>query len=308
MLNVTIRQLNVFSAVARHLSFARAAEELHLSAPAVSMQIKQLEAQVRLPLFERSSSAVSLTLTGEYFLVHVRRMLGALKEGENLVNRLRKVQTGVLQLGMLTTAKYFVPYLLAEFLRDHPGVQPRLIEGNRLELAEALHNNELDIAIMGRPPKELDTVAEGFAPHPHGFVVAADHRLAQRQEVAVSDLAAESVLIREPGSGTRQTMEILFREWHIAPPVRLQLSNNDSVKQSVMAGLGLAFVSLHTVADELKSGRLVMLPLDTMPLMRQWHVVRLSQRILSPAAETFRHFILESGAEFLQHHYRSLVR
>ena len=307
MLNVTIRQLNVFAAVARHLSFARAAAELHLTASAVSMQIKQLEAQVRLPLFDRSSSAVSLTLPGEYFLVHVRRMLGALNEAENLVNRLRKVKTGVLQLGMLTTAKYFVPYLLAEFLKDHPGVQPRLIEGNRLELAEALHNNELDIAIMGRPPKELDTVAEGFAPHPHGFVVAADHRLAKLQEIGVSDLAAESVIIREPGSGTRQTMEILFREWHIAPPIRMQLSNNDSVKQSVMAGLGLAFVSLHTVADELKSGRLVMLPLDEMPLMRQWHVVRLSQRVLSPAAETFRHFILESGAEFLQSHYGSLV-
>jgi DNA-binding transcriptional LysR family regulator len=307
MLNVTIRQLHVFAAVARHLSFARAAEELHLTAPAVSMQIKQLEAQVRLPLFDRSSSAVSLTLTGEYFLVHVRRMLGALNEAENLVNRLRKVKTGVLQLGMLTTAKYFVPYLLAEFLKDHPGVQPRLIEGNRLELAEALHNNELDIAIMGRPPKELDTVAEGFAPHPHGFVVAADHRLAKLQEIAVSDLAAESVIIREPGSGTRQTMEILFREWHLAPPVRMQLSNNDSVKQAVMAGLGLAFVSLHTVADELKSGRLVMLPLDEMPLMRQWHVVRLSQRVLSPAAETFRHFILESGAEFLRSHYGGLL-
>ena len=307
MLNVTIRQRAVFAAVARHLSFARAAEELHLTAPAVSMQIKQLEGQVRLPLFERNSSAVSLTLTGEYFLVHARRMLGALRDADNLVSRLRKVQTGMLQLGMLTTAKYFVPYLLAEFLKDHPGVQPRLVEGNRLEISEALHNNELDLAIMGRPPKELDTVAEGFAPHPHGFVVSADHRLAHLPEITVSDLAGESVIIREPGSGTRQTMEMLFREWHIAPPVRMQLSNTESVKQAVMANLGLAFVSLHTVAEELKSGRLVMLSLDEMPLMRQWHIVRLTQRVLSPAAETFRHFILESGAQFLQAHYAALA-
>ena len=178
--------------------------------------------------------------------------------------------------------------------------------GHRLQLADALHHNELDLAIMGRPPKELDTVAEGFAPHPHGFVVAAAHPLARSPEIAVSDLARESFIIREPGSGTRQTMEILLRDWKIAPPVRMQLASNDSVKQAVLANLGISFMSLHTVADELQSGRLVTLPLDEMPLMRQWHVVRLSQRVLSPAAETFRHFILESGADFLQGHYAAL--
>ena len=308
MLNVTIRQLAVFTAVARHLSFARAAEELHLTAPAVSMQIKQLEAQVRLPLFERSSSSVSLTLTGEYFLVHAKRMLSALRDAENLVSRLRRVETGVLQLGMLSLAKYFVPHLLAAFLKDHPGVQPRLVEGTRLELAEALHNNELDLAIMGRPPKELDTVAEGFAPHPLGFVVCPEHRLAQLREVGTTDLAPESVIIREPGSGTRQMMEILFRDWHIAPPVRMQLTNNELVKQAVIANLGFTFMSLHTVAEELQSGRLVALPLDEMPLLRQWHVVRMSQRVLSPAAETFRHFVLENGAQFLDKHYAGLKK
>jgi LysR family transcriptional regulator, low CO2-responsive transcriptional regulator len=307
MLHITIRQLSVFAAVARHMSFARAAEELHLTAPAVSMQIKQLEGAVRLPLFERSSSAVSLTLTGEYLLVHVRRILSALNEAENLIGRLRKVQTGVLQLGMLTTAKYFVPYLLAAFLKEHPGVQPRLIEGNRQELADALHHNELDIAIMGRPPKEMDTIAEAFAPHPHGFVAAAAHHFAQSREIAVAELAREPFIIRESGSGTRQTMEGLFREWHITPPVMMQMSNNDSIKQAVLANLGITFMSLHTIADELHSGRLVALGIDEMPLMRQWHVVRLSQRVLSPAAETFRHFVLESGEGFLQAHFAAIA-
>jgi DNA-binding transcriptional LysR family regulator len=303
MLHVTVRQLTVFAAVARHLSFARAAEELHLTAPAVSMQIKQLENTVRLPLFERSSSAVSLTLTGEYFLVHVRRVLGALRDAENLVERLRKVKTGVLQLGMLTTAKYFVPYLLAAFMKEHPGVQPKLIEGNRQDLADALHHNELDIAIMGRPPRELDTVAEAFAPHPQGIVASSLHPLAQSREIAIPELAREPFIIRESGSGTRLTMEALFREWHISPPILMQMTSNDSIKQAVLAGLGIAFMSLHTVADELHSGRLVALQIDQMPLMRQWHVVRLSQRVLSPAAEAFRHFILESGADFLRQHF-----
>ncbi len=303
MLHVTFRQLTVFSTVARHLSFARAAEELHLTAPAVSMQIKQLEIAVRLPLFERSSSAVSLTLTGEYFLVHVRRVLSALRDADNLVERLRQVKTGVLLLGMLTTAKYFVPHLLAAFMQEHPGVQPKLIEGNRQELADALRHNELDIAIMGRPPRELDTVAEGFASHPQGIVVSARHPLASSGEIAIAQLAREPFIIRESGSGTRQTMEALFREWHISPPILMQMVSNDSIKQAVLANLGIAFMSLHTVADELQSGKLVALQMDQMPLLRQWHVVRLSQRVLSPAAEAFRHFILESGTDFLQKHF-----
>lgn len=303
MLHVTLRQLQVFVAVARRLSFVRAAEDLHLTAPAVSMQIKQLESAVRLPLFDRSSSAVSLTLTGEYFLVHVQRMLGALREAENVISKLRRVQTGALQLGMLTTAKYFVPHLLAAFMKEHPGVQPRLVEGNRQELVDALHRNELDLAIMGRPPKELDTRAESFAPHPLGIIAAPEHPLAHAPEVAVSELPREPFIIREAGSGTRMTMEALFREWRIAPPILMQMTSNESIKQAVIANLGIAFLSLHTAMDELGSGRLVALKIDELPLIREWRIVHLSARVLSPAAETFRHFVLESGAEFLRQHF-----
>src|SRR5690606_196723 len=140
-------------------------------------------------------------------------------------------------LGMLTTAKYFVPHLLAAFMKEHPGVQPRLAEGNRQELVDALHRNELDLAIMGRPPKELDTRAEVFAQHPLSVVTSADHPLAQAAGIAVSELAREPFIIREPGSGTRQTMEALFREWRIMPPVLMQMSSNESIKQAVIANL-----------------------------------------------------------------------
>jgi DNA-binding transcriptional LysR family regulator len=306
MLHVTVRQLQVFAAVARHLSFARAAQELHLTAPAVSMQIKQLESAVRLPLFERNSGDVSLTLTGEYFLVYAQRMLGALREADNLVSKLRRVETGTLHLGMLTTAKYFVPHLLGAFLEDHPGLQLRLVEGNRQELVDAMHRNELDLAIMGRPPKELDTRAEPFAQHPLAIIASVRHPLANVAEVPRAELAREPFIIREPGSGLRLTMEALFREWHIMPPTRMQMASNESIKQAVMANLGIAFMSLHTVADELHSGRLVMLRVDELPLLRQWNLVHLSARVLSPAADTFRHFVLENAAAFLQRHFASL--
>lgn len=306
MLPVTLRQLQVFASVARHLSFARASEELHLTAPAVSMQIKQLESAIGLPLFDRSGSAVTLTLTGEYFLVHVQRVLGNMREAENLIARLRKVQTGVLHLGMLTTAKYFVPHLLAGFMKEHPGVQPRLVEGNRVELVDALHHNELDVAIMGRPPKELDTRAEPFAIHPLGVIAAATHPLAQREEVQVDALAREPFIIREEGSGSRMTMEALFREWRITPPVLMQMSSNESIKQAVMAGLGIAFISLHTVSEELRSGKLVSLRVDELPLLRQWQLVRLNARVMSPVAEAFRHYVLEQGEAFVAEWFRGI--
>ncbi len=290
MLHVTMRQLRIFAMVARHLSFVRAAEELHLTAPAVSMQIKQLESAIGLPLFDRGAGGVSLTLTGEYFLVHAQRMLGTLKEATDLVAKLRKVETGRLHLGMLTTAKYFLPHLLAPFLAEHPGVEVRLIEGNRQALVDALHRNELDLAVMGRPPKELDTREEPFAQHPLGVVASARHPLAALAEVSADQLAREPFIIREMGSGTRLVMEACFHELRISPPIIMQLSSNETIKQAVIANLGLSFLSLHVACDELRSGRIVALPVDTLPVLRQWHLVRLSSRVLSPAAEALRYY------------------
>lgn len=303
MLHVTMRQLRIFAMVARHLSFARAAEELHLTAPAVSMQIKQLESAVGLPLFDRGAGGVSLTLTGEYFLVHALRMLGTLKEATDLVAKLRKVETGRLHLGMLTTAKYFLPHLLAPFLAEHPGVEVRLIEGNRQTLVDALHRNELDLAVMGRPPKELDTREEPFAQHPLGVVASARHPLAALTEVSAAQLAREPFIIRETGSGTRLVMEACFRDLGISPPVIMQMSSNETIKQAVIANLGLSFLSLHAASDELRSGRIVALPVETFPVLRQWHVVRLSSRVLSPAAEAFRYYVVERGESFLHEHF-----
>ncbi|MEQ1437770.1 LysR family transcriptional regulator [Fontimonas sp. SYSU GA230001] len=299
MLHVTIRQLQVFATVARHLSFARAAEALHLTPPAVSMQIRQLESQLGLQVFDRSGANVSLTTAGEYLLVHARRMLGSLKDAENLVARLRRVEAGRVQVGMLGTAKYFLPQLLAGFLKEHPAVELVLIEGNRQQLVELLHRNELDLAIMGRPPRELDTRAEPFGVHPLGIVASPEHRLAQVEQVEPAQLADQPFIVRESGSGTRMVMEEYFSHWHLSPPVVMRLNSNETIKQAVMADLGLGFLSLHTTATEQRLGTLRLLPVEGLPALRHWHVAHIRARTLSPASEALRYYILEQGQGFL---------
>ena len=166
MKNATFRQLRVFSEVARHLSFSKAAQALHLTPPAITMQVKELEGHVGMPLFERSGRQVALTTAGEYMLVFARRMLATLKDAEDTAARLQRLEVGTLTIGMVSTAKYFLPRLLAEFRREHSGIEVKLAVGNREQLVRMLQANELDIAIMGRPPKELATRAEPFAAHP----------------------------------------------------------------------------------------------------------------------------------------------
>jgi DNA-binding transcriptional LysR family regulator len=303
MLNVTLRQLRVFTAVARHLNFTRASEELHLTAPAVSMQVRELEGQLKLPLFDRRGRKVSLTMPGEYFLVHARRILASLRDAEDLIDRLRSAQTGRVAVGMLSTAKYFLPRLLTGFLADHPGVEVNLTEGNRQMLVESLQRNELDLAIMGRPPKELDTRAEPFAAHPLGIVASPDHPLAKLDRVPADALAAQPFIIRESGSGTRIAMEQYFHEQRIGPPRIMEMASNETIKQAVIANMGLSFLSLHTVSLELASGLLKVLPLEGLPLVRQWHLVRARAKTLSPLASAFRNYVLENAEVFLAAHF-----
>lgn len=299
MLNVTLRQLQVFAAAARHLSFARAAEELHLTAPAVSMQIKELERQVGLSLFDRSGRSITLSTPGEYFLHHARRMLGALKDAEDTLARLKHVEGGRLTLGMVSTAKYFVPKLLAAFRREHPAVEFRLEVGNRQALVDLLQRNQVDLAIMGRPPRELETRAEPFAPNPLVMIAAPGHPLAGLSHVPAALLANEVFLVREIGSGTRAAMDIFFKDKRILPAVRMEVPSNETIKQAVMADMGVSFLSLHTIRLELGAGLIKLLEVDGLPLMRLWHIVNMHAKLLSPAAEALRYFVLEKGQEIL---------
>jgi DNA-binding transcriptional LysR family regulator len=308
MKGVTLRQLRVFSAVARHLSFGKAAEELHLTPPAISMQIKELEAQVGLPLFDRSGRSVVLTVTGEYLLVYVRKILATLKDAEDAVARLSGLQTGRLTIGMVSTAKYFVPRLMARFRAEHPGIEVRLaIGGNREQLVTLLQANEVDLAIMGRPPRELATRAEPFAVHPHVIVTPPDHPLMKVGHAPAAALADYEFLIREEGSGTRAAMEKFFADHRLAPRVAMEMTSNETIKQAVMAGMGISFLSLHTVGLELKAGLIAVPDIEGLPLAKRWYIVNTLAKTLSPAAEAFRYFMLEEAERFLAQEYGAPV-
>jgi LysR family transcriptional regulator, low CO2-responsive transcriptional regulator len=308
MKNITFRQIRVFTEVARRLSFVRAAEALHLTPPAVTMQVKELEASLGLPLFDRQGRSVSLTTTGEYFLVYARRLLSTLKDAEDAMARFKRVETGVLNIGLVSTAKYFVPRLLARFREEHAGVEVRLqVAGNREQLVALLHAGEVDLAIMGRPPKELATRAEPFAAHPLVFVGPPGHPLVAAEHVGPEALANHPLIVREQGSGTRKAMEDFFRAQHVAPHIAMEMSSNETIKQAVMAGMGLSFLSLHTIGLEMRHGLIDIVEVEGTPIMRTWNLVRLLSKLLSPPAEAFRYFILEQGETYLREHDAPLL-
>ena len=307
MLRLSFRELQVFATVARHMSFARAAEELHLSPPAVSMQIAGLEATLEVPLFERAGRRISLTTAGEYFLVHARRLLTNLKDAEDTIARLRGVQTGRLVVGVLSTAKYFMPRLLAGFLREHPGLDLKLEVGNRQALSELLARGDLDLAVMGTPPRELDLRVEPFAAHPLGVIAAPEHPLATLPHIPSALLDREPFIVREPGSGTRAAMERYFAEGRIKPASIMVVASNETIKQAVIANMGVSFLSLHTTGLEVQTGLLKVLDVDGLPLVRRWQVVHVRAKLLSPAAEALRYYVLEGGERLLAQMFPGLV-
>ena len=295
-MNITFRQIRVFTEVAEQGSMARAAESLHLTPPAISMQIKEIEAQVGLPLFNRNGRSVTLSTAGEYFLVHAKRLLAALKEADNAMARLKRVERGLLTIGMVGTAKYFVPQLLARFQLDHPGVEVRLrVTGNREQLLAMMQAGDVDISIMGRPPREIATRARSFAAHPLVFIAPPQHPLSQRRNIPVAALEGLPFIVREHGSGTRAAMEGFFAEHRFEPRIAMEMSSNETIKQAVMAGLGLSFLSLHTIGLEMKNQLMAVLDITGTPLMRTWNVVHLGGKVLSPAADAFREFVIEHG-------------
>jgi DNA-binding transcriptional LysR family regulator len=297
--NATFRQLRVFNAVARHLSFAKAAAVLHVSAPAITMQIKELEAEVGLPLFERQGRKVSLTTSGEYMLVYARKMLALLKDAEDAAARLQRIETGKLTIGMVDTTTYFIPALLSEFLKEHEGIELVLNVGNRRNLIEWLNNSEVDIAIMGRPPSEMSTRSEPFAANPLVFVASPKHPLAGERGLRAEDLRQQSFIVREQGSGTRSAMEAFFNQARFQPHLTMELQSNDAIKQAVKANLGVSFLSQHTIALELQTEQLCILDVNDTPMVRAWNVVHMLSKMLSPAAEAFRYFILEHAESYL---------
>jgi len=297
--NVTLRQLRAFAAVARHLSYTRAAHELHLTQPAVSQQLKLLESQVGLPLFEHMGRSIHLTAAGEELLPYAHQAIELLREAGESLAAMRGLKRGVLKLGAVSTAKYFTPSLLRAFTPAFPEITIKFSVGNREEVIQQLAGNEIDLVIMGRPPRELDTEAAAFAKHPLVIIAAPDHPLARKRRIQLRQLASENFLIREQGSGTRASMERVFRDRGATFRVSMEVSSNETIKQAVMAGMGISFISMHTIGLELKAGKLIALDIVGGPIMRDWYVIHLRDKRLSPVAAAFRSFLLERGAAII---------
>ena len=297
MLHLTFRQLSVFEAVARHLSYSRAAQEMHLTQPAVSMQIKQLEDNVGMPLFEQLGKKIYLTEAGRELSHYSRVIAQQLSEAESVLNDLKGLQRGRLKISVASTANYFAPQLLAVFGQRFPTVTVSLDVTNRQALLAQLANNEMDMAIMGQPPEGLDLLAESFMENPLIVIAPINHPLANEKKIPLARLQSETFLVREQGSGTRIAMERFFNQHGIQLQAGMVMSSNEAIKQAVQAGLGLGILSLHTIGLELETKRLKVLDVKGFPIMRHWYVVHRADKRLSPVAQAFKEFVLRPAAE-----------
>jgi LysR family transcriptional regulator, low CO2-responsive transcriptional regulator len=243
-------------------------------------------------------------MVGEYVLAYTQRVLAAMRDAEDMVARFRGLRTGVLDVAMVSTAKYFLPRLLVRFRDEHPGVEVRLQVGNnREEVVALMREGSVELAIMGRPPKNWPSRAEPFAMHPHGLVTSVEHPFARMEKVSARALMTEGFIVREPGSGTRAALEEFMEAHQMTPRIVMQMSSNEAIKQAVMAGMGVALLSLHTVGLELDHHLIAAPETEGLPVMRRWHVVNTLAKTLSPPAEAFRYFILEAGEAFLASHF-----
>jgi len=293
--SATFRQLASFHAVARLGSVSAAAEELHLTQPAVSIQIAALEESARTPLVQRNGRGVRLTEAGELLDTYARRILELWREAGEEMATLQGVFSGTLRVAAVTTAEYLLPPLLVTFANEHPRVKVKLQVGNRDEIVRMLAGQEIDLAIMGRPPAELKTEAKPFARHPMAFLASPSHPLMKVARPTMAMIAEQTVLVRERGSGTRATIERLFKDARLPLRIGSELSSNEAIKHMCAAGFGVAFLSLHTCVLELAAGVLTLLPMANNPIEREWYVMNLAARQLPQVASAFKQFLVERG-------------
>ena len=301
--NLTLRQLRLFEAVATNRSYSRAAEQMNVTQPAVSMQVQQLEAELGLQLLVKVGKKVTLSQAGEEMLRQSRLILNQVLIAEEAVAAFHMTdgsRGGLLHLGVVPTAHYFAPRLLMAFAQEWPGVKFKLTVDRRDAILGMLQEHQLDVAIAGYPPSEADVEAETFARHPHCIVAAADHPLAKKRRITWEALKDEPFIFREPNSATRQFFEHLVQAQSLQVKVSMELSGNETIKQAVMAGMGISFLSAHTFQIELEAGRLAVLHLEDMPKMLDWCLLHRRHSFLAGVNGAFRAFVMKHGASLAQ--------
>lgn len=291
MRNLTLRQIKIFICATKHLSFSKAADELNITAAAVSLQMKEMEKDLDAQLFNRENRKLSLSLEGEHFLMYAIKIISTLDQAKEAIDKLRGKQMKPLRIGLVSTTRYFFPTVLAEFQKIYPNVQLKVEVKNREQLIQLLHNGDIDIAIMGKPPATLNVLTEIFAKHPHVFIASTNHPLAFQKNLESEVLNRVEIITREQGSGTRYVMEKFFSTHNLSPLVRIEISGNETIKQAVIANLGVSFVSSHTIIQELLNKQLTILDVQDTPVMREWHVVTPNKHGTSLAVDVFRQFV-----------------
>jgi DNA-binding transcriptional LysR family regulator len=297
--DLTIRQLRALAVLQSTGSVTAAANRLNLTQPAVTLQLRNLQTLAGLPLIQRTGDGMVLTDAGLNVLALAERVEAALLDCERSLDMIAGRSGGRVSIAAVSTAKYFVPFVIAAFSRRFPKVDVTLRIGNREDIREALRGYDLDIAIMGRPPVDVQVEIRPLGKHPHVIIAAADHMLSNKKRIAVADLASESFITREIGSGTRMLMEQFFQKSGLKPKIGMEMDSNETIKQAVIAGLGIAFISQHTVSHELDEGRLVALKVAGLPVMRQWHAIRRTDKILLPPAQAMLDFLGKEGSRYL---------
>ncbi len=310
MIQATLHQLKVFEATARNSSFTKAAEELFITQPTVSTQVKQLTKAVGLPLFEQIGKRLHLTEAGGALLATCQEIFERLDNFEMTIADLKGTRQGRLKLGVITTAKYFIPRLLGSFCQQYPGIDIALEVTNHQKLEERMLNNEDDLYIVSQPTEDIDLCWEPFAENPIVVIARKDHPLAGIPNIPINRLNDEPFIMRETGSGTRQAVQRLFTEHQVSVRTRLELGSNEAIKQAIAGGLGISALSKHTLISD--AGELTILDIQEFPIPRHWYVSYLAGKQLSIIAEAFREYLLLNSEkmplyESLNAHHKSLI-
>ncbi|MEJ2117019.1 MAG: LysR family transcriptional regulator [Alphaproteobacteria bacterium] len=299
MRNVTLRQLRAIATIAKTGKVLNAAEVLGVTPPAVTLQLRQLEDTLGMPLFDRTRDGMRPTTAGRYLIDTSHRIEAELMSCEEALRAMQGLKAGPVSIGVVSTAKYFAPAMLGAFKSEHPDVEIQLHVCNREETIHRLAELEFDLVIMGRPPEGVDMHSSKIGDHPHVIIAPPDHPLASQQGISVAKLANETFLTRESGSGTRILMEHFLADGGVKPLMGMEISSNETIKQAVMAGLGIAFISAHTVVAEIETGRLVILDVEGLPIMRIWRIAHHTHKRLMPAAAALWEFLVREGHTFL---------
>ncbi|WP_151636969.1 LysR family transcriptional regulator [Noviherbaspirillum aerium] len=293
----SFKQLEALLLVARHESVSRAAEALHVTQPAVSLQLRMLEEAAGTPLTRKVGRGIQLTAAGEVMVDFADRILRLWEEATDEVAALKGAISGTLRIGAITTAEYLLPPMLVQFTTERPGVRIKLQAGNRNEIVSMLTKHEIDLAIMGTPPRELRTNASRFARHPMAFIASPAHPLMKKRRVTLGDIMDANLLVRERGSGTRTTVERLFKESGMPLRIGSELSSNEAIKRMAVAGLGVAFLSVHACTLEFEAGLVGLLPMAENPVEADWYVMHLTDKPIPTVAAAFQDFVIENGQQ-----------